>query len=390
MLQTSATKTAASIFRLAFFIARFVYHDIDGLHSFIPTSTRNQFLLFINRALTSTHHFALGSIGASCRLRIEPVANAHSAVRLGSELFSVRKQSSGKYARTRKLRYRRWARRASKTYSTEVGGSCVVHHLISRQATNPNSLEAAANAPIELVASAGPSAEEFPKPGPESPKLGRIGAALPESVWNCEIRIEPQDRTDSVRAAGLRASRHRSAIIAGSLLAGLGLGLGWLSQSVFTAATPNKPVSSPCATESDKGTICDVGTPDRLESPAPTSSASQDAKAIFLPTKPAALSKAPTAVSLPTKQTTLSPAPATVDPPKLSAGPVAVPETRPATIKGWTVRNVIGVTAVLEGPNGIRNVRRGDKVHGLGKIEDILRWGKWWIVATERGLISTQ
>jgi len=59
-------------------------------------------------------------------------------------------------------------------------------------------------------------------------------------------------------------------------------------------------------------------------------------------------------------------------------------------LKGWTVRKVIGGTVVLEGPNGIRNVRRGDKVSGLGKIEDILRWGKWWIVATERGLISTQ
>ncbi len=69
---------------------------------------------------------------------------------------------------------------------------------------------------------------------------------------------------------------------------------------------------------------------------------------------------------------------------------MAVPDTRPATIKGWTVRTVIAGTAVLEGPNGIRNVRRGDKVSGLGEIEDILRWGKWWIVATERGLISTQ
>ena len=47
LLQTSATKTAASIFRLAFFIARFVYHDIDGLHSFIPKSTRHQSLCLL-------------------------------------------------------------------------------------------------------------------------------------------------------------------------------------------------------------------------------------------------------------------------------------------------------------------------------------------------------
>jgi hypothetical protein len=267
----------------------------------------------------------------------------------------------------------------------------VVHDLSSQEATQPSGVEAAANAPIEPDASSGPPAQEFPKTGPEAPPIDQIGAASPESVWDGEIRIDKQDRADFLSAAGSRSSRYRTAIIAGSLLLGLGLGLGWLSRSTHlsVAAPPNKPVPSHCAIDSDKETICAARTSDRLDSPAPTSSGSQDTNAISLPTKQATLSPAPTAVSLPTKQTTLSPAPTAMDRAKLSARPVAVPETRPATIKGWTVRNVTGGTAVLEGPNGIRNVRRGDKVPGLGKIDDIVRWGSRWIVATDRGLIST-
>lgn len=65
------------------------------------------------------------------------------------------------------------------------------------------------------------------------------------------------------------------------------------------------------------------------------------------------------------------------------------PETRPATIPGWTVREVAGDSAVLDGPQGTRRVARGESVPGLGKVETIVRWGNRWIVTTERGLIST-
>ena len=50
----------------------------------------------------------------------------------------------------------------------------------------------------------------------------------------------------------------------------------------------------------------------------------------------------------------------------------------------------IGGTAVLEGPNGIRKVTRGDIVPSVGKIDSIVRWGNRWIVATDKGLISTR
>ena len=68
---------------------------------------------------------------------------------------------------------------------------------------------------------------------------------------------------------------------------------------------------------------------------------------------------------------------------------VAVPETRPTTIEGWTVREVRGATAILEGPDGVWTVTRGDTVPGIGRIDSIVRWGSRWIVATANGLIAT-
>jgi hypothetical protein len=73
------------------------------------------------------------------------------------------------------------------------------------------------------------------------------------------------------------------------------------------------------------------------------------------------------------------------DVPKL----VPVPETKPMTIEGWTVRDVAGGTAVLEGPNGAIRVVAGTTIPALGRIESIVRWGNRWIVATSSGLITT-
>jgi hypothetical protein len=65
------------------------------------------------------------------------------------------------------------------------------------------------------------------------------------------------------------------------------------------------------------------------------------------------------------------------------------PETKPATIDGWVVRDVYGGTAVLEGPDGIWNAARGDMVPHVGRIDSIVRWGSRWIVVTSSGLISS-
>ena len=81
--------------------------------------------------------------------------------------------------------------------------------------------------------------------------------------------------------------------------------------------------------------------------------------------------------------------------PKISSPPLdhsqltPTPEARPATLEGWMVDEVSDGVAVLQGPNGIWRAKRGDAVPGLGKVEFIVRWGNYWIVATSRGLIST-
>jgi hypothetical protein len=68
---------------------------------------------------------------------------------------------------------------------------------------------------------------------------------------------------------------------------------------------------------------------------------------------------------------------------------VSVPETRPTTIAGWTVREVTGGTVTLKGPGGVWRARQGDTVPGVGRVNSIVAWGGRWIVATTRGLIST-
>lgn len=65
------------------------------------------------------------------------------------------------------------------------------------------------------------------------------------------------------------------------------------------------------------------------------------------------------------------------------------PETRPTTIEGWTVLDVRGQTAVLQGPDGVRTVVLGETVPEIGRVDSIVRWGNRWIVATANGLIAT-
>jgi hypothetical protein len=101
---------------------------------------------------------------------------------------------------------------------------------------------------------------------------------------------------------------------------------------------------------------------------------------------------------LQTPPAVISPAGATASTPPATQGNTAltarepmvpVAETRPTTIEGWTVLEVRGGTAVLEGPDGVRTAVRGDTVPGVGRIDSIVRWGNRWIVATASGLIAT-
>jgi hypothetical protein len=98
------------------------------------------------------------------------------------------------------------------------------------------------------------------------------------------------------------------------------------------------------------------------------------------------ITRAPTA---PPTRAARPPAPAPAEDTAARRILAPVPETRPGTIPGWTVREVVGDSAVIDGPQGTRRVARGESVPGLGRIETIVRWGNRWIVTTERGLIST-
>ncbi len=77
------------------------------------------------------------------------------------------------------------------------------------------------------------------------------------------------------------------------------------------------------------------------------------------------------------------------DPAKARRNLAPVTETRPTSIPGWTVRNVVNGIATLDGPEGTWKVARGDTVPVLGKVESVVLWGNRWIVATSKGLITT-
>jgi hypothetical protein len=69
---------------------------------------------------------------------------------------------------------------------------------------------------------------------------------------------------------------------------------------------------------------------------------------------------------------------------------VPVPETKPATIQGWKVREVSGGFASLVGPQGTLRVASGEIVPGLGRVESIVRWGNRWLVSTRHGIIASE
>jgi hypothetical protein len=215
--------------------------------------------------------------------------------------------------------------------------------------------------------------------GPGAPPIDHVEATAPEAAfaWDGKIRIDKRDRVVGAPA------RNATTIITGALLSALALCIGWiggLNSDSFTLKPASLPVETINSSAEDRP---DAAKSERLAS----------ANAIATGTNSAhETSKrgAQTTDSLLTKQATKAPQPTTVERTKVSTKPAPVPETRPTTIEGWTIREVSGGTAVLEGPNGVWKAARGDTVPGVGKIDSIVRWGNRWIVATSRGLISTR
>ena len=215
--------------------------------------------------------------------------------------------------------------------------------------------------------------------GPGAPPIDQGEATAPETAfaWDGKIRIDKRDQVVSAPA------RNTSTIIIGTLLSALILCIGWiggLNSDFFML----EPTPLPVKTVNSSAEIrSDAAKPER-RGPANTIAS------VTNPAHETSKRGAQTIDSSLTKEAARAPQSTAVERPKVSTRPAPVPETRPTTIEGWTIREVSGGTAVLEGPNGVWKATRGDTVPGVGKIDSIVRWGNRWIVATSRGLISTR
>jgi hypothetical protein len=95
----------------------------------------------------------------------------------------------------------------------------------------------------------------------------------------------------------------------------------------------------------------------------------------------------PAPAAVPPKQTTTPPLPPIAPGvSKETTGSIAPPPQKP--IRGWIVREVHGGMAVVEGPNGYRQIGPGDFLPGAGRVERIERRGRDWAVVTNQGYIN--
>ena len=188
----------------------------------------------------------------------------------------------------------------------------------------------------------------------------------------------------------------------------MALGLGWIggssSSGFFAPAPASTPVqqanSSSCTRESGKETVCTTTNSDReVMASAPNTGKIASHRATEVnrghessrgTQQASAATNAATNRDALTTNTTAPTSAAIQDRAKILPRPTAMPETSPTTIEGWTLREVVGGTVVLEGPGGVWRATQGDTVPGVGRIDSIVRWGSRWIVATTKGLISTQ
>jgi hypothetical protein len=254
-------------------------------------------------------------------------------------------------------------------------------------------------------------------------RINRIETTIPKAAsrWADDVKIDKRDRVlVSTASRGGRAVR--AGLVVGALVASIGLAaviigaqaspfaLAWVSGSnryrfVDVNAAPssvpelNSSVHIPASKKGDRlqigGVTGRTSRETRVEAPdspkvlSPAASSRGSGRTPSLGGA-ALVATAPTSTASPIAQhpTITSIGPRSVDlQPQAKLTPTL--DTRPTTIEGWTIREVIDGTAVLEGPNGVVKVTRGDTVPGVGRVYTIVHWGSRWIVATSRGLITT-
>jgi hypothetical protein len=202
------------------------------------------------------------------------------------------------------------------------------------------------------------------------------------SLWNF---LKP-DRDEVLVVREPFGDRARTALlVAAALVASFGLGwAGGLNWPQFASELGLVEVAQ---TETPSPPIPEARPSGRIEGTRKTASASDSPAIVGSIPKPSALLPGGARPSAnPVSQANAGPSAAIA----MRQPLVAAPETKPATIPGWTVVDVRDGTAVLEGPDGIRMAARGDTIPGIGRVESIVRWGNRWVIATASGLIATQ
>jgi hypothetical protein len=257
---------------------------------------------------------------------------------------------------------------------------------------------AAGEQPRAFISKAQPTRarEQIPEPKPRALLIDPLGA--PQVAAAIDHGIAPPVRDEfPASTPPTAAAWFHPALIASALVAAVGVGwLGGASPSFFfaPAATPMQQADLPCARDSRKDSACAAKT-DREPAPsapptiaAKTASPAAGANRAREPSRPTQQANA--AASKDVTTTNSIAAGSSQERAKILPRPAPAPETRPTTIEGWTIREVVGGTAVLEGPGGVWRAAQGDTVPGIGRVESVVRWGNRWIVATSKGLISTQ
>ena len=223
---------------------------------------------------------------------------------------------------------------------------------------------------------------------------------IPPAASSCDYEIRaPRRDAFEMAAAFAGAPWLHPALVTGALA--VALGVGWIagvSSSRFfapaPAATPVQQASAPsCARDSGQEIACAAKTDRQAMAGAAAKATAPGASAVNRWHERSRSPRLASAVGNKDPSTTNSIASAgtaTQERTKVFSRPAAVPETRPTTVEGWTIREVTGGTVVLDGPSGAWRAAQGDTVPGVGRIDSIVRWGSRWIVATSKGLISTQ
>jgi hypothetical protein len=205
----------------------------------------------------------------------------------------------------------------------------------------------------------------------------------PARLWN----FLKSDCDDVLVVREPFGDRARTAVlVAAAVLASFGLGwAGGLNWPQFASELGLVEVAQK---EAPSPRIAEARPSGRVESARKAASASDSPAIVGSIPKPSALLPGGARPSAgPASQVNAGPSAAAI---AMRQPLVAAPETKPATIPGWTVVDVRDGTAVLEGPDGIRMAARGDTIPGLGRVESIVRWGNRWVIATASGLIATQ